>query len=145
MKTKSKLLLLILGLICIDFFTKIVFQHKNVTLIPHLFYLKYSENPGLIFGFFSYNMFFNYMLPLLVLIFLGIYFYKNKNPQEQLALSFLIAGIFGNLFSRAMHGYVIDWAYIPIYPPLNMANFNLADTFIITGVIFIILLSFKKK
>ncbi|MBI2110403.1 signal peptidase II [Candidatus Woesearchaeota archaeon] len=141
---RKKLFILTAFIILIDQLTKFFFQHKNTTLIKELLYFKYSENQGLIFGFFSNNVFFIYLLPILVLAFL-LYYMRKMPSKEQLFLTLIIAGIFSNLIGRIIYGYVIDFLYIPIYPRFNMANFNLADTSIVIGVFSLLLVSLKKK
>jgi signal peptidase II len=52
--------------------------------------------------------------------------------------AFIIAGAFGNLIDRALHGYVID--YVLFYTQTwSFAVFNLADSFITIGAGLVIL------
>ena len=95
---KYKLLILGLILVIIDQLTKILSIGKNFTLIPKIFYVKYSTNSGLIFGFFSNNFFFIYILPIIIIGIL-IYFYI-KNTNLRIGLMLVISGIFGNLIGR---------------------------------------------
>jgi len=141
---KKKLFILTAFILLIDQLTKFLFQHKNTTLIQKILYFKYSENTGLIFGFFSNNIFFIYILPLLVLAFL-LYYMRKMTSKEQIFLTFIIAGILSNLIGRIIYGYVIDFLYIPIYPRFNMANFNLADVCILMGVFGLLFTSFNKR
>jgi len=134
---KYKLLILGLILIIIDQLTKFYFINKNFTVIPKILYIKYSTNPGLIFGFFSNNIFFIYVLPVLIIGIL-IYFYI-KNTKLRIGLMLVVSGILGNLIGRIIYGYVIDFIFIPIYPPYNISLFNISDALIVFGVIYLVL------
>lgn len=141
MKIRSKLrwILGFIVLLIFDQATKFYFQGKNFEIIPYVFFIKYSENPGLIFGFFRNNWFFIYLLPVLVILILGYYFFRIKDKLFRLGSFFIITGIFSNFFGRVLYGYVIDWWYVPIYPMFNMTNSNLADIFIVAGVVLAII------
>ncbi|MEK6932416.1 MAG: signal peptidase II [Nanoarchaeota archaeon] len=94
-------------------------------------------NKGAAFGLFQGYTTLLIIVSLIVLI-ICIYYYKDKNLR--LGLSFLIAGIIGNLMDRIFLGYVRDFIEISIFPV-----FNLADSFNVIGAILLIYLSFRKK
>jgi len=96
----------------------------------------------------AFNIFEGYttlliIISLVVLIVALYYYFKLKDNKKDKniiwGLSFLIAGIIGNLLDRIIFGYVRDFIDIGIFPV-----FNLADTFNFIGVILIIYFSLKK-
>ncbi|MFN7196714.1 MAG: signal peptidase II [Hylemonella sp.] len=62
-----------------------------------------------------------------------------------LALSLLIGGAVGNVVDRLVHGYVVDMIDLhhrwlaPLFPGGHFPAFNLADTAITFGVVFLLL------
>lgn len=138
----SRFILIIIVITLIDQITKFLFQYKNFNIINGLLLVKYSENPGLIFGLFSDNVFFLYILPFIVIFLLLIYYLKEK--RELIALSLIIGGILSNTIGRAIYGYVIDFIFVPIYPKYNISLFNLADACIVIGVVLLIWKGFRK-
>lgn len=142
-KDKLKIFLIIIFVVLIDQLTKIFLQYKNFTIIPNILSIKYSENPGIIFGFFERNPIFLYLLPLIVIILIGYYLYKNELNYIGGALA--IAGLLGNIIDRIRLGYVIDWLFVQIVPEYNISLFNIADASLISGVILLIYFIYRKK
>ena len=139
-----KIYLFIVLIIILDLLTKFYFQFKNFTIIPKLLLIKYSENPGLIFGLFSGNNFFVYILPIIV-IGLLVYLFIKETGKIKLFIGFIIVGLIGNLISRIIYGYVIDFIFVPIYPEYNISLFNFADFFVVLGVVLVLIYSLKRK
>jgi len=135
----------IILIVLLDQITKILAMYKNINLISRLLYIKYAENPGIIFGWFSHNPLFLYIIPLLIIILIFIYFYKNKSLMIALGSSFIISGLLGNIIDRIRLGYVIDFIFIPIWPKYNISLFNFADLFLIIGVILLIYHNIKDE
>ena len=79
------------------------------------------------------------LISLVVLSVALYYYFKEKNKNLKLGLSFLIAGIIGNLIDRIILGYVRDFIDFRIFPV-----FNLADAFNVIGVFIIIYINLKK-
>ncbi len=125
-------LIIFIGII-VDFFSKIIFKGKDINIIPKIFKIQYDQNPGLVFGLFEKSFFFTIIIPILVVLIIGYYFYKNE--LEWIGSSLIIAGLIGNLIDRIFYGYVIDWIFIMIYPAYNISLFNIADSLLIAGVI----------
>jgi signal peptidase II len=72
-----------------------------------------------------------------------MYNFKNNN-RNNLAFGLIIGGIVGNLIDRIFLGYVRDFLSIQIinyYYPV----FNLADSFIVIGVVLLIIAIFKGE
>ena len=76
-----------------------------------------------------------------------IHYIKKNNIQNKLELvsiSLIIGGSLGNLMDRVVRGYVIDFLDFKIFN-YNFPIFNLADTFIVIGVILLLLKELRKE
>jgi len=143
MKKYLNLISIILLITFLDLLTKFFFKGKNLILIPKILYISYSQNPGILFGLFSNNFLVTVILPLIIIIIFIYYFIKQKTLL--IPIAFIIAGLLGNLIDRLIHGFVIDFIFIPIIPQYNISLFNLADFFLVLGVILILIYSRKEK
>ena len=162
-------LLNIAGLICVlDQITKVLIQYSipfessyfppdRVTIIENFFYLVHIGNEGAAWGMFSEYSGILTLLSFTVLFFI-YYFRKQLELQRgsvQIAFGLLIGGILGNLIDRIRVGHVID--FIDIHLPFTLPYilpygrwpaFNIADSAIVIGMLFYLLLSLsdtKKK
>ena len=66
------------------------------------------------------------------------------NKRNTLAFGMILGGILGNLSDRIFFGYVIDFLNFKIIN-YNFPVFNLADTFIVVGVILLIIAIIKGE
>ncbi len=107
----------------------------------------YAENAGAFLGFgggWSREVRF-FVFALFVFFGLGGMFWyliKRENLKVNLyAYSFILAGGFGNLWDRVFHedGHVVDFLLIEVYGPLRTGVFNIADIFIVIGVLLALL------
>lgn len=98
------------------------------------FFVK-TVNTGAAFGLFQgYNWLF-VILSFVVLIVLIFYFKQNK-----LVISLALSGVAGNLIDRLFLGHVRDFIDVGFWPV-----FNLADSYIVVGVLLLGYNVFKKK
>ena len=162
-------LFVIAGLILVlDQITKILVQYSipfessyfapdRVTIIEDFFYLVHIGNQGAAWGMFSE---YSGVLTLLSFAVLLFFFCFRKQLEfhrgtVQIAFGLLIGGILGNLIDRIRVGHVID--FIDIHLPFTLPYilpfgrwpaFNIADSAIVVGMLFYLLLSLshtKKK
>ena len=68
----------------------------------------------------------------------------KKNTRNNIAFSIMLAGIAGNLVDRVCLGYVRDFLDFNIFG-YSYPVFNLADTFIVIGVILLIIAIIKGE
>ncbi|MGZ3690966.1 MAG: signal peptidase II [Pseudobdellovibrio sp.] len=111
--------------------------------IGGMFQFIYAENPGAFLGLggqWSRELRF---IIFAAIVFFGLggmlwYLIKKENLKINLfAYSFILAGGFGNLWDRVFHddGHVIDFMLIEVWGPLRTGVFNVADVFIVIGVL----------
>jgi signal peptidase II len=96
------------------------------------FSIHYVRNQGIAFGFFSGWASAVTVLTVCAVGWMVVYFARSgaRHPVLPVALGLLIGGSLGNLVDRIRLGYVTDFIDPPYWPA-----FNLADTFIVAGVL----------
>lgn len=115
----------------------------GLNILPGIFRLEYLENHGAAFGILQ-----DQRIPLLMvtaLIFLilaGVYYKLPRRSRYiplQIVLILLVSGAVGNMMDRIMYGYVVDFLYFSL---IDFPIFNVADCYVVIGVIVAILLVF---
>jgi signal peptidase II len=91
----------------------------------------YVLNTGAAWGILKGSNFLLIIVSLVAIFYIIRYFKYNL-----LALSLLLGGILGNVVDRIFKGHVIDFINIKIF---NYPLFNIADMFIVTAVILLII------
>lgn len=138
-------ILFLLSIIAFDQITKwwVVTTLKPIGTIPviqDVFHFTYAENTGAAFSIFKDKQIFLVLTTTLIIAFAGGLLYKAlKVPGEvhwlyPIALTMVIGGAIGNLIDRIRLNYVIDFLDARI---INFAIFNVADSFVVVGTIFI--------
>ncbi len=120
--------------------------NPDITLIPNVLYLRYSENTGAAFGIFSNSTVFLSIVSA-VIVAVGFYFIFSRkfiNKFVYATIIMIIAGGLGNLIDRVFRGFVVDYIY---FSPINFPIFNFADMLITVGevLILIYLIFFYKE
>lgn len=127
---------------------------KNALIyLNGLFQFVYAENPGAFLGLgggWSRSVRF---VIFAFIVFLGLggmlwYLIKKENLKINLyAYTFILAGGFGNLWDRVFHedGHVIDYMLIELWGPIRTGVFNIADVFIVIGVLLALLGEYLLK
>ena len=87
------------------------------------------------------------VLPVIVLVGITIYtyIYKSLDKTSIIGFSLIIGGGIGNIFDRIVYGSVTDFLYLNFGGVLKTGIFNIADLSVTTGMILILISSFKKK
>ncbi len=115
-----------------------------IPVIKDFFYFTYVENPGAAFSFLhdvSWGQIFFKILTSIALVFFGFYFYytvKKNFVWAPIALSFMIGGTIGNFVDRLAFDKVRDFIGFT-FGNYNFPIFNLADSFLVVGVIMFII------
>ena len=123
--------IIIIPLVLFDVLTKFLIKGKHIPLF-RFFSLNATENTGIIFGMFKNN---NQFWVIFTAFVLGVLLYLyHREKSLRFGLTFLIAGALGNLIDRLAYGFVIDFIDLTIWPV-----FNLADIYIVSGIILLLL------
>lgn len=120
--------------------------NHSMELIKNFFYLTYTHNEGAAFSILTGQRLFLILIAVIILIILFNYLKKNKveGKIDRLAFSLIIGGSLGNLFDRIVRGYVVDFLDFKIFG-YNFPVFNLADTFIVIGVLLLLITLTRKE
>ncbi|MFW5873154.1 MAG: signal peptidase II [Bacillota bacterium] len=114
---------------------------ESQPIIEGIFHLTYVRNTGVSFGILNDNLYLILYLQvfiILLLIYLKVKLFP-RNFITNLCFVFIFAGAIGNIIDRFIYGYVIDFFDFQIWPV-----FNFADTYIVLGVLGLILFIFKS-
>ena len=145
------------GVILFDQLTKLQIMqtmrlHESISIIPNLFSLTYIRNPGAAFGLLAnssnaFRMAFFGLTSIFALGLLGTILVRmpERDWVGRLSVSGILGGAIGNLIDRLRYGEVIDFldVYVESY---HWPAFNVADSAITVGVIFLIIhFAFEKK
>lgn len=119
-----------------------------IKLLP-FFDLRWTENYGVSYGMFtadSSEMKFA-LLGMTGAIALGVavWMLREKVLGEILALALVLGGALGNIYDRAVRGYVIDYADLHIGEWRPFLIFNLADAAITFGVLILLARSLLSR
>lgn len=134
MKAFFKYPLLILVLFVADQVSKQLIQGRTLVLTS-FFSLTYAENTGAAFSLFQNQNFAFIIISLLALTFVLYYF-----QQYPLALSFILAGLLGNLADRMLFGFVRDFISLGTFP-----IFNIADSCNTIGIVLLLYAFWKEE
>lgn len=143
------MLFYILGIILIilDQVSKLLITDKlelgqSMPVIDGILNFTYVRNPGIAFGLFP-NMNIIIIVLSIITVFLLFSIYRKTNSGNlwiRTALIFIASGAVGNLLDRIQYNVVIDFIDFHIWPV-----FNLADAFIVIGVIILFIVIYFTK
>lgn len=126
-------------------------SYNEIELIGSFFTLIRVENSGAFLGMgseLSYipKLILLIIFPIVVLVAVSIYTYMDKKLDNLslVGFSLIIGGGVANIFDRIVYGSVTDFLYINLGRFLKTGIFNIADLSVTTGMILIIIASFKK-
>ncbi|MEO2056130.1 MAG: signal peptidase II [Flavobacteriaceae bacterium] len=127
-------------------------QYSEIKLIGEYFILTNVENSGAFLGMGSdfspfIKTIFLLILPIIILICIMIYIYRDKEIDKisLIGFCFIIGGGIANIYDRIMYGSVTDFLFIDLGGIFKTGIFNIADLSVTTGMIMILLMSFKNK
>ena len=127
-------------------------QYSEIKLIGDYFILTNVEYSGAFLGMgrdFSpfIKTVFLLILPIIVLICIMIYVYRDKQIDKISLIGFclIIGGGIANIYDRILYGSVTDFLFIDLGGIFKTGIFNIADLSVTTGMILILLMSFRSK
>lgn len=96
------------------------------------FWIRHVQNSGIAFGFFSQATAIVIALTAVAIAWMVLFFARSgaRHPILPVGLGLVLGGSVSNLVDRVRLGYVTDYLDLRWWP-----SFNLADTFIVVGVI----------
>jgi signal peptidase II len=142
-KKTFKALVLLLFVVFLDqvskhYVNRIFPLGSSFEVIRGFLYITHLTNTGVSFGMFKgFNIFF------VAVSIAALFFFVRmslKNIKYLLPISLVCAGVIGNLIDRVSLGYVIDFIEFRFFPV-----FNIADSAITLGVIWLVILTLKNK
>ena len=140
----KKVYILALVIFIIDQLSKAIVStylklNESIMIIKDFFYIRYINNTGASWGILSNSRMLLIILSFIAIIILIRYMYSFKKTKLNLVgFGFLLGGILGNLSDRILHGYVKDFLDFIIFN-YDFPVFNIADIFIVLGVIILII------
>lgn len=138
-------------LIIIDQLTKYltvqnIALYEVVEVIPNIVSLTYIQNTGAAFSILEGQMWFFYIVTIIVVAGLIYYMYTEAKEDKVLGylLSIILAGAIGNFIDRLFLQYVVDMIKLEF---INFAIFNVADSYLTIGIVvlFIYILYDERK
>ena len=130
-------------IVLLDFVTKRIVSgsmklYESIPVIKNVFNITYVKNTGASFGMMSGARWFFVAVTLILICAVIFYTVKNKIHDKLflLSASFVIGGGIGNLIDRIATGAVVDFFDFCL---IDFAIFNVADCFVVVGVILIVL------
>ncbi|MFV0564397.1 MAG: signal peptidase II [Flavobacteriaceae bacterium] len=125
---------------------------ERISVIGQYFILMNVENSGAFLGMGSnlnptLRIIFLLILPIIVLGFVFRHILKDKTIDNWslFAFSSIIGGGIANVFDRIAYGSVTDFFFIDLGGIFRTGIFNMADVSVTTGMIMLLIASFKKK
>ena len=127
-------------------------SYSEKSIIGDIFTLIKVENTGAFLGMGSElseipRILLLIILPVVVLISITLYTYIDKTLDKLsiIGFSLIIGGGIANIFDRIVFGSVTDFLYINLGGIFKTGIFNIADLSVTTGMILILISSFKRK
>lgn len=111
-------------------------KDDSIVVIKDILRFSYCENKGVAFSFGSGHVPVFIIVNLLMICGLIFYFERNRKDFKLLSRIFfimVIAGGISNLLDRVFRGFVVD--FINVNDFINFAIFNIADIYIVVGII----------
>jgi len=127
-------------------------NYSEKSIIGDVFTLIKVENTGAFLGMGSElseipRILLLIILPVIVLISITLYTFIDKSLDKLsiIGFSLIIGGGIANIFDRIAFGSVTDFLYINLGGIFKTGIFNIADLSVTTGMIIILISSFKRK
>ena len=137
-------IILIIDIISKRLVVNYLMDSESISIIDDFFRITYAKNTGIAFSFLEGHVWFIILMTIIVIGFIIKYVKDNDiNKKELVGYSFIIGGAIGNLIDRIMYGYVIDFLDFNILG-YDFPIFNLADSFIVIGVVILGIMSFRE-
>lgn len=126
--------------------SRIFILNESKTIIDNFLNITYVRNTGAAWSILDNNTWIVTVISLLIIIGIIYYVYRNRVSKKILKIGYglILGGAIGNFIDRVVYGYVIDFIDIDIFG-WNYPIFNLADMFIVVGVILVMIDAWRCK
>lgn len=113
---------------------------ESIPVIENFFYITSHRNRGAAWGILQGQMWFFYIVTILVVIFLIYYIQKHVKGQPLFgtALALMLGGAIGNFIDRIYRQEVVDFLHFNIFG-YHFQIFNIADSSLTIGVFLLII------
>ena len=145
------MIILTMVFLVIDVVSKILVSnlmdvYDSVIIVRDVFYITYVRNTGAAWSMFAGKTWLLIGVSLIIIGLICFYIYKNKpkSKKEMVGYSLVLGGAIGNFLDRIIYGYVIDFFDFYIFG-YDYPIFNMADVFIVIGVMILILCVWRDK
>ncbi len=134
----------------IDLISKLLISNllelgKSIKIINNFFYITHVRNFGAAWSILEDQRILLLIISVIVLFLINKFMNKEElSKLENISYGMIIGGIIGNLFDRIIYSYVIDFIDFRIFG-YNYPVFNLADTFIVIGIIIMVIITIRKE
>jgi signal peptidase II len=139
--------LIALAVILIDQVTKWMivkemYYGQSITVIENFLYITSHRNRGAAWGILQGQMWFFYLITVVVVIGLIIYIQKLKKQDKWfgIALALMLGGAIGNFIDRVVRKEVVDFVNTYIFT-YDFPIFNVADSALVVGVIIMFIMT----
>jgi signal peptidase II len=113
---------------------------ESITIIDNFFYITSHRNRGAAWGILQGQMWFFYVITVVVII--GIMYYLHKAAKGKwllgISLALMLGGAIGNFIDRVIRKEVVDFIHTFIFG-YNFPVFNIADSALVIGVIMLMI------
>lgn len=135
----------IIDLISKQIITRLVNLGQSINVVNNFFYITHVHNKGAAWSILEDHRILLLIITVIALYLINKFMNKEKiDNKESIAYGMIIGGIIGNLFDRIIYHEVIDFIDFRIFG-YNYPVFNLADTFIVIGVILLIIFYLRSE
>lgn len=126
--------------------SRIFILNESKTIIDNFLNITYVRNTGAAWSILDDNTWIVTVISLLIIIGIIYYVYRNRVSKKILKIGYglILGGAIGNFIDRIVYEYVIDFIDIDIFG-WNYPIFNLADMFIVVGVILVMIDAWRCK
>jgi signal peptidase II len=120
--------------------------NDRIAVIDGFFYITHVRNPGASFGLLAnwpaQGRLVLFSVVVLIAVVVVLSFYRGLAPGDRFnaaALGLVMGGSIGNYCDRLIRGEVVDFLHFRLWDGYSWPDFNVADSFIVVGVLALML------
>lgn len=121
--------------------------HEGRQVVGEYVRIVHTQNTGAAFGLLPERTTLLSVLSILAVLAI-VYYYRqfaNSSPLVTATLGMQLGGAFGNLLDRVTKGYVVDFVDVGVPNGVRFWAFNVADSSIVLGILFVTLLLWQEE